>query len=295
MTKIEQRHILVKGCGKFATDPDLPKRDQSSSAAIETGPASPKLEGIGSVHSTQAHAIKSYEDLDRIGGGGSARLEHSTIQSSLDSWQLRPTSSNEVDVPGPCTSGDPYTSSQEPTVSNLVKLLERIIDDAKKKSENGLGEYIEAWTGFDLSDTELLRQLRSPVGFSSPTARTKAVTKYVHAILVVAQWKEFVRYRESGVTSSHHARSRSSRGNIGLRALSGASDQDDSTHMIPEEQNTVFTAFPNSLKKLWFFEVANRTVDAFLYRWNMEHGRWLQYRWNAACAIYYCKLHIDGK
>jgi hypothetical protein len=280
MTKIEQRHILVRGCGKFATDPDLPKRDQSSSAAIETGPTSPKLDGIGSVHSTLAHPIKIYEDLDRIGGGGSARLEHSTIQPSLDSRQLKPASSNEVDVPGPCTSDDPYTSSQEPTVSNLVKLLERII---------------EAWTGFDLSDTELLRQLRSPVGFSSPTARTKAVTEYVHAILVVAQWKELVRYRESRVNSSHHARSKPSRGNISLPALSGASDQGGSTHMIPEEQNTVFTAFPNSLEKLWFFEVANRAVDAFLYRWNTEHGRWLQYRWNAACAIYYCKLHIDGK
>jgi hypothetical protein len=295
MTKIEQRHILVRGCGKFATDPDLPKRDQSSSAAIETGPTSPKLDGIGSVHSTLAHPIKIYEDLDRIGGGGSARLEHSTIQPSLDSRQLKPASSNKVDVPGPCTSDDPYTSSQEPTVSNLVKLLERIIDDAKKKSENGQGEYIEAWTGFDLSDTELLRQLRSPVGFSSPTARTKAVIEYVHAILVVAQWKELVRYRESRVNSSHHARSKPSRGNISLPALSGASDQGGSTHMIPKEQNTVFTAFPNSLEKLWFFEVANRAVDAFLYRWNTEHGRWLQYRWNAACAIYYCKLHIDGK
>jgi hypothetical protein len=295
MTKIEQRHILVRGCGKFATDPGLLGRDRSSPAAIETGPTSPELDGTGSVNSTQAHAINSYGDLDRIGGGGSARLEDSTIQSSLDPRQQKSTSSNEVDIPDPCISDDPYTSSQEPTVSNLVKLLERIIDDAKKKSENGLGEYIEAWTGFDLSDTDLLRQLRSPVGFSSPTARTKAVTDYVHAILVVAQWKEFVKYRESGVTSSHHTRSRPSRGNIGLPALSGASGQGGNTHMIPEEQNTMFTAFPNSLEKLWFFEVANRTVDAFLYRWNTEHGRWLQYRWNAACAIYYCKLHIDGK
>jgi hypothetical protein len=86
-----------------------------------------------------------------------------------------------------------------------------------------------------------------------------------------------------------------SRGDIDLPAIAATSNQGGSAQMPPTHKQIAFTAFPTSLEKLWFFEVANRTVDAFLYRWNTEHSRWVQYRWNAACAMYFCRLHIDGK
>jgi hypothetical protein len=180
-------------------------------------------------------------------------------------------------------------------VSNIVKVLERIIDAAKKLSANNLGEYVEAWTGFDLCGTELLRQLCLPSGFPSPTSRTKAVTEHVHAVLVVAQWREYVGSRKCRVSLSHSKKSTPFRGNADLPGISATSVQGDKIQMQPRDKELRLTAFPNSLERLWFFEVVNRTVDAFLYRWNTEHQRWLQYRWDAACAIYYCKLHIDGK
>jgi hypothetical protein len=271
-TEIQQRHILVKGCGKLSAHPDVLKGDHDSSGslvAIEMGPASPALD--------------------------EPRQKTPTSQSGSNLQPRKLEVSAEIDVLDPSTTDDPYTSSQEPTVSNIVKVLERIIDDAKRRSADDLGEYIEDWTGFDLVETELLRQLCSPSGFPSPTARTKAVTEFVHATLVIAHWKYYVRSCESRAMWSQQTESTPSRRGIDLSAIPASSGESSEAQIPAANKEIAFTAFPNSLKKLWVFEVATRTVDAFLYRWNTEHSRWLQYRWNAACAIYFCRLHIDGK
>jgi len=189
---------------------------------------------------------------------------------------------------------DPYTSSQEPTVSNIVKILERILDAAKKVSAKDVGEYIEAWTGLDLRGTDLLHQVCSPASFPSTTARTKAVKDYVHAVLVTAQWRDHVRTRNRSLSLGQSTKSTAFRGNIDVTSASTTSLEVDNSP-TPTDKELRLTAFPNSLDKLWFSEVVDRTIDAFLYRWNKEHHRWLQYRWDAACALYYCRLHIDGK
>jgi hypothetical protein len=222
-------------------------------------------------------------------------LKSPTMQSISNLLPQKLDAPVEIDTLDPSTKDDPYTSSQEPTVSNIVKVLERIIDDAKRRLANDLGEYIEDWTGFDLAGTELLRQLCSPSGFPSPTARTKAVTEFVHATLVIAHWKYYVRSCESRTMSSQQTESMPFRGGIDLSATPATSGESGKAQVPVVNKRIAFTAFPNSLEKLWFFEVATRTVDAFLYRWSTEHSRWLQYRWNAACAIYFCSLHIDGK
>ncbi|KAH7080227.1 hypothetical protein BKA63DRAFT_238563 [Paraphoma chrysanthemicola] len=70
------------------------------------------------------------------------------------------------------------------------------------------------------------------------------------------------------------------------------SDKDLSSKAFGELR---LTSSSKSLERLWLSEVIDRTADAFLYRWNSEHQRWLQYRWDAACAIYYSRLHIDDQ
>lgn len=269
MTKSVQRHYLVKGCGRAAADTDYHLQDHGSSKVTEhelTSPAlhEPKLEYPKILHPESKHPSQD------------------------------PTVSVVAKVPDRADDDDPYTSSQEPTVSNIVKVLERIIDAAKKVSAHNLAEHVEAWTGFDLSGTELLRQLSSPTSFPSLIARTKAVTAYVHAVLVIAQWRDYVGSHEHRFPLSHSLERMPFDENFDPPGISATSVQSDTLQMQSKEREFHLTAFPY-LEKLWLFEVVARTVDAFLYRWNTKHQRWLQYRWDAACAIYYCKLQDDGK
>ncbi|KAH7095663.1 hypothetical protein FB567DRAFT_35583 [Paraphoma chrysanthemicola] len=248
-----KRHIRVKGCGKVPAYSDESKGETTAPKEAEWTDTS---------------------DMPR-----SSQSEPPTPAQEQATFKYK--------ASDPRDDEDLYTSAQELTVANIVKVLLRVIDAAKKASVKDVGEYLEAWTGFDLSGTDLLRQLCSPWSFQSNTAaRTKAVTDYVHAVLVAAQWRDYVRSRryerslDCTIAGPHH------------KHVDFESDKDLSSNALGELR---LTSFPKSLERLWLSEVVDRTVDAFLYRWNGEYQRWLQYRWDAACAIYYSRIHIDGK
>ena len=66
-------------------------------------------------------------------------------------------------------------------------------------------------------------------------------------------------------------------------------------HTSDFSQELRLTTLHKTLNELWGYEVIDRTIDAFLYRWSPVHCRRLQYRWSTACAVYYCKLRVDSK
>jgi hypothetical protein len=246
----------VKGCGKSSLDadkikPELGSRPESLAQDVTLLPL--QHPGVGEESFERKPAESSSGTRDEGG-------------------------SNQMD-------DDPFSSSQELTVSTIVKVLEQILDAAKTTSPGRLTEYVEAWTGFDLHNTKLLRELTGPSGFTLATERTKAITRYVHAVLVFAQWRDIVVSRngpqELGpVETSKHT----------------ISSQTDSTRQsLSHRKELRLTTLPKSLNGLWGYEVIDRTIDAFLYRWSPVHFRRLQYRWSAACAVYYCKLRVDSK